>query len=308
MLAFADTHCATLAAGWRRWLAQERRLAARTLGGYEQDLAAFVAFLSTHLGGEVDVPRLMALRTADFRAWLAWRHNEGYAKSSTARAMAAVRSFFAFLDRRHDLHNPALRGMRTPAFHRPLPRPLSLGQIDELSRAAQETEPEPWIVARDLAIVMLLYGAGLRIGEALGLDGVALGDGKRELRVLGKGGKERIVPLLPVVAAAVRDYVERCPYAIAADGPVFLGKRGKRLQAAVVQARVRRLRAQLGLPETATPHALRHSFATHLLSSGADLRAIQELLGHASLSTTQRYTQVDSARLGEIYGRAHPRA
>ena len=308
MLAFADQHLSELAQGWRTWLFKERRLASRTLAAYEQDLAAFIAFLSGHHGGEVTVPVLLGMRPADFRAWLAWRHGEDYARSSTARAMAGVRSFFAFIDRRHGLHNPSLRAMRTPGFNKTLPRPLSTGQIDVLRAAAMNRDGEPWVATRDLAVLLLLYGAGLRIGEATGLARSDLHEGASELRVTGKGGKERVVPLLRIVSEALEAYLRVCPFTLDGPGPLFVGLRGKRLQASIIQARVRELRQLFGLPETATPHALRHSFATHLLSSGADLRAIQELLGHASLSTTQRYTAVDSTQLMEIYTRAHPRA
>ena len=313
MLAFADGELGALAGEWDAWLASEKRMSVRTLAAYRKDLAAFVTFLSGHEGGEISVSKLVSMRPAEFRAWLAWRHSENYARSSTARAMAAIRSFYAFLDRRHGLHNPALKAMRTPSFHRPLPRPLSTGQIEGLRAAAADRGGEPWVARRDLAVLLLLYGAGLRIGEALGLNRRDLNGGSEggiagELRVTGKGNKERVVPLLAIVAEALTAYLGACPFELAGDDPLFVGVRGGRLQPAVVQARVRELRHLLGLPETATPHALRHSFATHLLTSGADLRAIQELLGHASLSTTQRYTAVDSARLEEIHARAHPRA
>jgi integrase/recombinase XerC len=233
------------------------------------------------------------------------------AKSSTARAMAAVRGFFRYLDRRHELHNPTLAAMRTPRFSRPLPRPLSPVQARDLTESAEEAREEPWVGKRDAALLLLLYGAGLRIGEALGLNRRDVGGdpaGLKGLRVLGKGSKERIVPILPLVGAALADYLAACPLSIPPDAPLFLGVRGGRLQASVVQRQVRALRATLGLPETATPHALRHSFATHLLGGGADLRAIQELLGHASLSTTQGYTAVDGVRLAQLYAKAHPRA
>jgi integrase/recombinase XerC len=251
------------------------------------------------------------LKTLDFRAWLASRHRQELARSSTARAMAAVRGFFRYLDRRHQLHNPTLAAMRTPRFRRPLPRPLSPGQARDLTDSAGAARDEPWVGKRDTALLLLLYGAGLRIGEALALDrGDFGGDpaGLKGLRVVGKGSKERIVPMLPLVAAAVADYVAACPLPMTAATPLLLGVRGGRLQPSVVQRQVRSLRATLGLPETATPHALRHSFATHLLGDGADLRAIQELLGHASLSTTQGYTAVDAVRLAQLYAKAHPRA
>ncbi|MCB1883380.1 MAG: tyrosine recombinase XerC [Geminicoccaceae bacterium] len=311
MLAFAAADLSEVHDAWLRWLRAERRLAPRTLVGYAADFQGFVAFTSRHVGGEVSVETLMALKPADFRAWLARRHREGYERSSTARAMAAVRGFLAFVDRRYELHNPSLKALRTPAYRRPLPRPLSVGEAIEVALTAGEQSRVPWLQARDLSILVLLWGAGLRIGEALGLNRGDIGLVPLEVqavRVTGKGGKERLVPILPEVAKALAAYVEACPYPLPPEGPLFRGARGGRLQQAVVQADMRRLRALLGLPETATPHALRHSFATHLLEAGADLRAIQELLGHASLSTTQRYTAVDSAQIAKLYAKAHPRA
>ena len=208
------------------------------------------------------------------------------------------------------MHNPALVALRTPKVARHLPRPLSTGQAGEILAGADDGRVD-WTGKRDAALLLLLYGAGLRIGEALALDRGAAGPDPaalRELRVVGKGGRQRLVPILPVAAAALADYLAACPYAGGPDAPLFRGARGGRLQAGVVQKRVRELRRLLGLPETATPHALRHSFATHLLAGGADLRAIQELLGHASLSTTQGYTAVEGERLMQLYHRAHPRA
>ena len=225
--------------------------------------------------------------------------------------MAAVRGFYRYLDRHHGLHNPALAALRTPRLPQRLPRPLSAGQALEVVDAADDDGRIGWLGKRDAALLTLLYGAGLRIGEALGLTRAEAGGAParlRELRVTGKGGRQRVVPVLPVVAAALADYLEACPFRGGSGAPLFVGARGGPLQPGVVQRRVRGLRRLLGLPETATPHALRHSFATHLLAGGADLRAIQELLGHASLSTTQGYTGVDGARLMDLYRRAHPRA
>jgi integrase/recombinase XerC len=298
-------------AGWRRWLAQERRLAARSVTAYEADLASFLGFLNEHADSAPTVADLGQLKAIDFRAWLAWRHRRDLAKSSTARAMAAVRGFYRFLDRRHGIHNPSLKAMRTPRFSRPLPRPLAPDQAIDVTDSIGEQAREPWVGKRDTAVLMLLYGAGLRIGEALGLDRHAVGidpAGLKGLRVMGKGSRERVVPVLPIVTAAVGDYVASCPWPLPPAGPLFVGVRGGRLQQGVVQKQVRQLRGLLGLPESATPHALRHSFATHLLSGGADLRVIQDLLGHASLSTTQGYTAVDSVRLTQLYAKSHPRA
>jgi integrase/recombinase XerC len=310
LLATAD-ELADVIAGWRRWLAHERRLAERSVSAYEADLASFLAFMAEHSGGSPTLAEIGQLRATDFRAWLAWRHRRELAKSSTARAMAALRGFYRYLDRRHAIHNPALQAMRTPRFRRPLPRPLSADQAIEVTDVVGEQARETWIGKRDTAVLTLLYGAGLRIGEALGLDRRSVGPDPASLKglqVRGKGNKERVVPILPAVGKGIAAYLQACPFPLSPDGPLFVGARGGRLQQSVVQKQVRRLRGMLGLPESATPHALRHSFATHLLAGGADLRVIQELLGHASLSTTQNYTAVDAARLTQLYAKAHPRA
>ncbi len=310
-LALATPDLAAVAAAWSRWLDGERRLAARTGTAYRQDLASFVRFIGGHLGRPVAPTDLAGLRLADLRAWLAWRHGEAYARTSTARAVAGVRSFFRFLDRRHGIHNPALQAMRTPRLHHRIPRPLAEEDARDLITSARTEARAPWVGLRDTALLLLLYGAGLRIGEALALDRRDIGvdpRGLKGLRVRGKGEKERLVPVLPVVAEAIAAYLAASPVPPLPGEPLFKGARGGRLQQAVVQKQVRQLRIGLGLPETATPHALRHSFATHLLGSGADLRAIQELLGHASLSTTQGYTEVDGKRLLALYAKAHPRA
>ncbi|HFD14671.1 MAG TPA: recombinase XerC, partial [Rhodospirillales bacterium] len=288
-----------------------KRMAGRTVIAYETDLASFFAFLAEHLGGPPGVAALRELRVTDFRAWLARRHARGLARSSTARALAAVRGFFRHADRRHGLHNPALAALRVPPPQRPLPRPLEPEQAMSLTEAARREEGPAWVLLRDHALLQLLYGCGLRIGEALALDRAALGAepaALRTLRVRGKGDREREVPVLPVVAEALAAYVAACPHSLPPQGPLFRGVRGGRLDGSVVRRRVRELRTALGLPDSATPHALRHSFATHLLAAGADLRVIQELLGHASLSTTQGYTAVDASRLLALYERAHPRA
>ncbi|MFL5337906.1 MAG: tyrosine recombinase XerC [Geminicoccaceae bacterium] len=311
VLAYAASDLVAVEERWRLWLRTERRLAGRTELGYGEDLASFVGFLARHIGGEVALADLAALGLADLRAWLAWRHHEGYARTSTARAVAAVRSFFRFIDRRHGVHNPALQAMRTPRLPHRVPRPLAETDARDLILSARTEAREPWQGLRDAALFLLLYGAGLRIGEALALERRDLGRDPRALRglrVRGKGNKERLVPVLPIVAEALAAYLAACPIPPLPDEPLFKGARGGCLQQSVVQKQVRQLRVTLGLPETATPHALRHSFATHLLGEGADLRAIQELLGHASLSTTQGYTEVDARRLVTLYARAHPRA
>lgn len=311
LLAFAADDLQDLAQAWLRSLTHERRLALRTVEAYRSDLADFVTFTSRHVGDEVSAATLIGLRPADVRAWLAHRHQAGLAKSSTARALAGVRSFYAWIDKQHGLHNPSLKAIRTAAFRRPLPRPLATGQAIATTELAADLSASPWIAARDAAVLILLYGAGLRIGEALALSRGAVGPDPRalaELRVVGKGSKERLVPILPAVGVAIAEYLELCPHHLPIAGPLFVGARGGRLQPSLVQAQMRRLRTLLDLPETATPHALRHSFATHLLSAGTDLRAIQELLGHSSLSTTQIYAAVDGSRLQAVFAKAHPRA
>ncbi len=292
---------------WRRWLAEEKRCSAHTLDGYGRDLAAFLAFVTRHHGGEPGLATLQHLAPADFRAYLAHRAGDGLARSSLARGMSTLRGFFRFLDRRGLVHNPTLSAVRTPRPPRAVPKPLAVGDAVEALGTAAELQDEPWLAARDLALFSLLYGCGLRLGEALALTVAAAPQGE-VMTITGKGRKQRVVPVLPAVRLAVADYLEQCPFAAEAARPLFLGARGKRLNPGVVQRQMRRLRALLGLPDSATPHALRHSFATHLLAAGGDLRTIQELLGHASLSTTQRYTEVDAGRLAAVYDAAHPRA
>jgi integrase/recombinase XerC len=312
---FAHPEVAELARAWLDWLAHQRRQSPATVKAYRTDLYGFVAFCAEHQGEPPTLDGLLGLGAADFRAWLAARHRRGLAKRSTARALAAVRSFYRFLDRQHGRHNPAAAALRTPRLGQRLPRPLSEPHVAtlldewELHGAIEDTAI--WIAKRDLALCLLLYGAGLRIGEALALDRGTLGEpfaAVRTLTVTGKGGKQRLVPILPEIALALADYLAACPHPAEKTAPLFVGLRGKRLQDAVVRRRMQRLRRRSGLPENATPHALRHSFATHLLAGGADLRVIQELLGHASLSTTQGYTAVEGERLMQLYHQAHPRA
>ena len=304
-----DPALAEALADWRAWLADERRASPHTLVAYETDLAGFLGFLADHLDGDVALTDLGRLKTADFRAWLAKRARDGLAKSSTARAMSTVRGFFRRLERRDLVSNPAVRAVRTPKLPQSTPKPLSEQGTREVMANVGAMAKEPWIAKRDAAVLLLLYGCGLRIGEALGLTRGRLKDmAKGAMTVRGKGNKDRMVPVLPIVAEASRDYLAVCPYAGGDNDPMFLGARGKVLDPAIVQKEMRAVRRALSLPETATPHALRHSFATHLLGNGGDLRTIQELLGHASLSTTQRYTAVDSAKLLDVYRAAHPRA
>lgn len=299
---------------WRDWLRSERRLSGHTLIAYEHDVAEFVAFMTKYLGAPPTLGQLGKLKPAEFRAWLADRARQGLARTSTARAFSSVRSFFRFLDKRGLASNASIAAIQTPKLPRSIPKALSERDMQDFLEQPAASEREAWIERRDTAVLLLLYGAGLRIGEALGLskgtvDGL-LDAGQDTLAITGKGNKTRLVPLLPAALEALAVYREACPF-MKALGPrdaFFLGARGAPLDPAIVQKRVRDLRRQLGLAESVTPHALRHSFATHLLAAGGDLRTIQELLGHASLSTTQRYTDVDAARLSAVYRAAHPRA
>ncbi|MCZ6607517.1 MAG: tyrosine recombinase XerC [Rhodospirillales bacterium] len=304
---------------WRGWLAHERRASRHTVDAYGRDVAAFFRFLAGHLGFPPGLRDLDGLTPADFRSYLASRAGEGLGRTSVARAMSTLRGFFRFLDRAGLAHNAAIGAIRTPRIPQSIPKALTEVDARMAVEAVGDLSDEPWVARRDTALLLLLYGCGLRIGEALALNrgqapaGLPTGAASAAkaggtMVVTGKGGKQRMVPVLPVVARAMDDYLAACPYPLGDDDPLFMGVRGKRLNAGVVQRQVRRLRALLGLPETATPHALRHSFATHLLSGGGDLRTIQELLGHASLSTTQRYTAVDAGHLTAVYRKAHPRA
>lgn len=300
---------------WRNWLESERRASKHTLDAYLRDLAAFFSFCQKLLGYPAGVGDLAGFSVADFRGFLAERTEEGIARSSINRQMSTLRNFFKFLDRQGVLHNPALAAVRTPKPPQPIPKALSQEEAINSLEAVQnlsegdwhESRALSWIAKRDAAVLSLLYGCGLRIGEALALNqkDSPISD---VLRILGKGKKERLVPVLPLVIVAVKEYQEACPFDLKAKDALFIGARGKRLDAGVVQRQIRKLRQILNLSETATPHALRHSFATHLLAGGGDLRTIQELLGHASLSTTQRYTAVDEAKLQSEYKKSHPRA
>jgi integrase/recombinase XerC len=291
------------------WLTRERRAAPLTVEAYGADLADFLGFLVGHLGAEPDETALAELRPADFRAWLAAKHAAGLAAPTRARRLAAVRSFYRFLTRRHGIDNPAVRLIATPRAARPAPRPLTVSDATAVAGEIGEASDSAAVQARDIALFTLLYGSGLRIAEALALDvrDVPLPGSTGMLRVMGKGAKQRIVPVLPVVREAVGAWL-RYHSRPEPDSPLFVGVRGGRLDPAVAQRTLRSFRRTRLLPEHATPHALRHSFATHLLAGGADLRSIQELLGHASLATTQRYTAVDTSAMLRVWSKAHPRA
>jgi len=288
---------------WHAHLAHERRRSEHTRRAYVATAERFCAFLMEHRGGAVDAAMLRSLSAGDLRAYLAARRAGGLGNASAARELSAIRTFLRFVGG----SNASVPQMRGPRVRKGLPRPVAPDQALDLAHEVEDNARQGWTGARDFALLLLLYGAGLRIGEALSLTGAALPLGET-LRVTGKRGKTRIVPILPAVAAAVARYVEACPWPIAKETPLFLGARGGPLQPGVVRASVRSARRALGLPERTTPHALRHSFATHLLAGGADLRSLQELLGHASLASTQVYTAVDAAHLLDIYRNAHPRA
>lgn len=289
------------------YLQHEKRYSAHTLDAYARDLEGFLRFCASHIGGPPGFDDLKNLKTIDFRAWLAKLAASHKAKTSIARAMSSVRSYFKWMERNDILLNPAVGAVRTPKLPSAIPKPISENDAKLALGLAGEISDDAWVQARDVALLTLLYGCGLRISEALGLT---VGDfrGQDILTILGKGNKERLVPVLPIVKEALDKYLKLSPHSKAEDEALFKGKRGGRLNARSAQLLMQQIRVLLGLPKSATPHALRHSFATHLLSGGGDLRTIQELLGHASLSTTQRYTQVDTARLLASYRAAHPRA
>lgn len=295
-----------LAAGWLAELQHNRRLSAHTVRAYGQTADALLAFLGPHLGRLVDGAALGRVTLPDFRAYLASRRSDGLANISVAREVSALRSFFQWL-RTRGVECDGIAGLKAPRVPRRVPRPLSPVDAAAVVADAGEQADEAWVAARDEAVLLLLYGAGLRIAEALSLTGAALPLGETII-VTGKRGKTRVVPLLPQVAAAIEAYVRLCPFPPSASEPIFRGVKGGPLSAGLIRRAVQSARAALALPPSATPHALRHSFATHLLARGADLRAIQELLGHASLSSTQIYTAVDAAHLMDVYRNAHPRA
>ncbi len=293
------------------WLETERRASPNTIEAYQRDIANFIAFLVDHLGGEPHVSDLKDLSRHDVVAWLARRRSQdNLAASSRARAASSLRAFFKFLDRRLDMANAKAMMFESPRRPHRLPRPLPeklASQTIEFAGEGDGSDVAEWMLARDAAILALLYGAGLRLSEALALTGRDV-PAQDSLRVLGKGRKVRVVPLIRAVRDAVNAYVKQCPYPSAPGEQIFRGEKGKPLNPRMVQRLMEKLRIRLGLPETATPHALRHSFATHLLANGGDLRSIQALLGHASLSTTQIYIGVDAARLMKVHAESHPRA
>ncbi len=292
------------------WLDHLRAIdgvATNTLTAYRTDVVGFLGFMVSHTGGDGGIAALSRITVSDMRAWMARERGRGLSARSLARALSSVKGFVRWLAERDRIEATAILSTRAPKFQKKLPRPLAIDAAQAMIDTVEAQSPEHWIAARDVAVVTLLYGCGLRISEALSLTGDDYPIGP-SLRIVGKGGKERVVPVIPPARDAVADYVAACPFTPEPRAPLFRGMRGGALSPRQIQKVMENSRLQLGLPATATPHAMRHSFATHLLGAGGDLRAIQELLGHASLSTTQAYTAVDTARLMEVYERTHPKA
>lgn len=299
-----------LSSALAEWLDHQRALkgaADNTISAYQRDILGFLAFMTQYNGGVQGLGPIARISVSDMRAWMASERARGVAARSLARSLSAVKSFYRWLADREGFEPTAVLTTRSPKFQNKLPRPLAVDAARAMIDTIELQASDPWVAARDVAVVTLLYGCGLRISEALGLTAkeVPL---PATLRIIGKGGKERLVPVIPAARAALNAYLHACPFQMDADQPIFRGARGGPLYPKAIQSVMAKARMQLGLPATATPHAMRHSFATHLLNAGGDLRSIQELLGHASLSTTQAYTAVDTARLMEVYDAAHPRA
>ena len=291
---------------WRRYLESERRVSHYTIEAYGHDIGTFLNFLSTYKGQIITPTLLGALQVREFRAFLAARRSDGLSAASTARTLSSVRNLYRYLARAENIENDAIEAVQAPKVPHRIPRPITEEAAKSTIEMLSDLATDDWIAARNVAVISLLYGCGLRISEALSLN---RSDVPRSdtMRIIGKRQKERIVPVLPVVRDAVDDYIAKCPFTLNPDGPLFVGKRGGRLNPRIIQSAMQAVRAALALPATATPHALRHSFATHLLSRGGDLRTIQELLGHSDLKATQVYTEVDSARIRDVYDHAFKR-
>ena len=292
---------------WQEYLVSERRLSLLTAESYLEDLKEFFTFLLDSLGNEVDLKDLEKLTITDFRAFLAWRTEQKISKSSIARGVSALKNFFRFLMREGLIQNKAIMAVRSARPNKILPHPLSAEQAQKFLKIARSMQKELWQGERDVALFTLMYGAGLRIAEALSLNVKDVPLEAEAMIITGKGNKQRLIPLLPAIRRAIKKYLELhpCP---SPNSPLFVGARGDRISPRVVQRSVEKIRYALNLPDTVTPHALRHSFATHLLQGGGDLRSVQELLGHSSLSATQRYTEITTQDLDRVYNKAHPRA
>ena len=292
---------------WQEYLISERRLSLLTAESYLEDLKEFFTFLLDYLGNEADLRDLENLKITDFRSFLAWRANQKISKASIARGVSALKNFFRFLMREGVLENKAIMAVRSARPNKTLPHPLSAEQAKNFLELAYSMQKEHWQGLRDVALFTLMYGAGLRIAEALSLNIKDIPLNQEAMIITGKGNKQRLIPLLPAVRKSIKKYIEVHPYPTP-DAPLFVGARGDRISPRVVQRNVEKIRNSMSLPDTVTPHALRHSFATHLLQGGGDLRSVQELLGHSTLSATQRYTEITLQDLDRVYKKAHPRA
>jgi integrase/recombinase XerC len=311
MIEIAEPAALKVLTDWQDWLVHEKRYSAHTLDAYSRDVIFFFKFLGKHLGHAPGLTDINLLNTQDFRGYLSQRALDGLERTSTARAMSTLKNFFKYLVREELIENTIIQTVRIPRVPKSIPKALSIEDALMALEVVEELSEEVWVGKRDKALLSLLYGCGLRLGEALKLscdEGKRTLDDDASLVISGKGGKQRLVPLLPAVSKAIGDYLNLYPFDFEGDAPLFIGVRGKRLNPAIAQKTVRELRVLLNLPDSATPHALRHSFATHLLGGGGDLRTIQELLGHASLSSTQRYTDVNEEHLSRVYAATHPRA
>jgi integrase/recombinase XerC len=301
-----DGQLREIIAKWQNWLSLERRVSEHTINSYRSDLYNLVSFINKHHGDEVNLKTLAELQVNDLRAWLVERKHEDFAATSTARAISAISNFFRYLHKIEGIETTAIMCIRSPKLPRTVPKALTEEDTSFAIEEINNIEAEGWLAKRDQAILILIYSCGLRISEALSWRYDYIN--KESIILKGKGGKERLVPILPVVRDYINEYISLCPYQFSAQDLIFVGVRGKPLSRSTFARNIQKLRNLTGLHDKTTPHAFRHSFATHLLSAGADLRVIQELLGHASLSTTQRYTKVDTTRLLEVYNKAHPKA
>lgn len=290
---------------WQQWLTSEKRCSSHTIEAYLNDIHQFLDFLHQHYGQTLAETTLIQCTIQDFRSWLAYRHNKNYSASSTARALSTIRSFYRYLHKNKNLKNEAIFHIHTPKRHAPLPKALTEEEALHATQHIQHLSDEQWIAKRDTAIITLIYGCGLRISEALSLTPEHIR--QESITITGKRNKQRLVPLLPLVHQAITEYITNCPYPITNNNPLFYGARGKPLNRRIVHQQIQKLRSWLNLPANTSSHTFRHSFATHLLNNGGDLRTIQTLLGHENLSTTQRYTAVSTEKLKENYQKHHPR-
>ena len=296
-----------LISGFLTYLTVEKRSSNHTINSYRIDLTYFLRFVGHKLEKSVNLETLQNLKHSDFRQWLSHRNSEGLENSSTARALSAVKSFYKFLKKTENLSNPIVENLRNPKIKKAIPKAINENNIKAIIDYVDYMHDDEWQALRDIALMTLIYGCGLRISEALNLKRKEAPLKSDSLLIKGKGNKERLVPILPIIREKLAAYIKACPHGFMPDDFLFLGAKGGKYSPVLFQRLIQRIREMLDLPKTVTPHALRHSFATHLLSNGADLRSIQELLGHSSLSTTQRYTKVDTKRLMKVYGKTHPR-